>query len=71
MDAENHALPIERVADKIYLIRGHKVMLDSELATLYGVPAGRMNEQVKRNAKRFPESFTFQLTETEWGSLRS
>ena len=50
-------LPIERVASRIYLIRGEKVMLDDDLADLYQVPTGRLNEQVKRNITRFPEDF--------------
>jgi hypothetical protein len=51
-------------------IRGHAVILDSELAALYGVTAKRLNEQVKRNDARFPEDFMFQLTSAEWDSLR-
>lgn len=47
---------------KILVIRGHKVMLDSDLAALYGVTTKRLNEQVKRNRERFPEDFMFQLT---------
>ena len=46
-------------------------MTDSDLAELYGVPTGRLNEQVKRNIERFPEDFMFQLTSDEWNSLRS
>ena len=49
----------------IYTFRGHKVMLDSDLAVLYGVDTKRLNEQVKRNQKRFPPDFMFQLTEEE------
>ena len=52
----------------IYEIRGQKVMLDSDLAKLYGVLTQRLNEAVKRNAKRFPPDFMFQLTEDEWKS---
>ncbi len=55
----------ERIAQKIFLIRGMKVMLDRDLALLYGVPTHRFNEQVKRNNKRFPEDFMFQLTAKE------
>jgi hypothetical protein len=55
----------------IYEIRGHKVMLDSDLAQLYGVPTHRLNEAVKRNIKRFPDDFMFQLTEDEWENLIS
>jgi len=64
-------IPDEVVINKIYLIREHKVMLDSDLAELYGVPTKRLNEQVKRNINRFPEDFMFQLNEKEWESLRS
>ena len=55
-------IPREVIEDKIYMIRGHKVMLDRDLARLYDVPTKRLNEQVKRNIKRFPEDFMFQLT---------
>jgi hypothetical protein len=56
---------------KIYLIRGQKVMLDEDLAELYQVATGRLNEQVKRNIDRFPEDFMFQLTEGEFKNLKS
>ncbi len=65
------AISDEVVISKIYLIRKHKVMLDIDLAELYQVETKRLNEQVKRNADRFPEDFMFQLTEEEWESLRS
>ena len=58
-------VPIELIEKKIYLIRGQKVMLDKELAALYGVKPIRLREQVKRNIKRFPEDFMFQLNEKE------
>ena len=58
-------------ATSMSLIRGHKVMLDSDLAGLYGVPTHRLNEAVKRNIKRFPENFMFKLTDKEWEILRS
>jgi hypothetical protein len=61
----------ETISDKIYFIRNQKVMLDSNLAMLYGVETKRVNEQVKRNLSRFPEDFMFQLTENEYDSLRS
>lgn len=61
----------EVIERKIYLIRGHKVILDKELAKLYGVPTKRLNEQVKRNIKRFPNDFMFQLTWEEAQSLGS
>ncbi|HEV7396419.1 MAG TPA: ORF6N domain-containing protein [Pyrinomonadaceae bacterium] len=53
------------------MIRNHKVMIDVDLAELYGAPTYRLNEQVKRNRKRFPEDFMFQLTKDEAESLRS
>lgn len=59
------------VVNKIYVIRNQKVMLDSDLAELYGVETKRLNEQIRRNLDRFPEDFMFQLTEMEWDSLRS
>ena len=55
----------------IYVIRGKKVMLDRDLAKIYGVPTKRLNEQVKRNLKRFPEHFMFQLTKSEEANLKS
>jgi hypothetical protein len=64
--SENNQLSVildEMVINKIYLIRGEKVMLDSDLSELYGVETRRLNEQVKRNIDRFPEDFMFQLTE--------
>jgi hypothetical protein len=57
--------------DVITRIRGHAVILDSDLAALYGVPSKRLNEQVRRNKERFPEHFMFQLTDSEWKNLRS
>lgn len=59
------------VEGMIYVLRGHRVMLDSELATLYEVTTKRLNEQVARNPERFPPDFAFQLTEEEFTSLRS
>jgi len=59
-------VPQELIEHKIYLIRGHKVIVDSELAKLYGVSTKRLNEQVKRNMTRFPIDFMFQLTEKEF-----
>ena len=67
------ALPIltEHVERNILLIRGHRVMLDTDLAILYDVPTKRLNEQVMRNKKRFPSDFMFQLTAEEVERLRS
>lgn len=61
----------EKIESKIYLIRGHRVMIDTDLAELYGVETRRLNEQVKRNAERFPDSFMFQLTIAEEENLMS
>ena len=58
-------IPVEMIERKILLIRGEKVMLDADLAALYGVTTKRLNEQVKRNRERFPNDFMFQLTEEE------
>ncbi len=65
------SVPIEIIERRIYLIRGEKVMLDSDLAALYEVPTFRLNEAVKRNRDRFPEDFMFQLTAEEAVSLTS
>ena len=64
-------ISIETIENKIFLIRGKRVMLDKDLAELYGVTTKRLNEQVKRNKYRFPEDFMFQLTKEEAHSLRS
>ena len=61
----------ERIENKIYLIRGQKVMLDRDLAELYRVKVKRLIEQVKRNGERFPEDFMFQLSKEEFDILRS
>ncbi|MBM3255413.1 MAG: ORF6N domain-containing protein [Candidatus Omnitrophica bacterium] len=61
----------EVIATKILIIRGKRVMVDSDLAVLYGVKTKRLNEQVIRNRRRFPEDFMFQLTEVETDFLRS
>ncbi|MBI4237035.1 MAG: ORF6N domain-containing protein [Deltaproteobacteria bacterium] len=60
-----------RIEQAILLIRGHKVLLDRDLAALYGVPTKRLNEQVRRNSSRFPPDFMFQLTDQDVASLRS
>ena len=64
-------LPVEKIENKIYLIRGQKVMLDRDLADLYGVKPIRLREQVKRNKRRFPGDFLFQLSDAETDSLVS
>ena len=62
---------VQIVERRIYLIRGHKVMIDVDLAELYGVPTKGLNQRVQRNRKRFPEDFMFQLTKEEAEALRS
>jgi hypothetical protein len=63
--------PNKHIEPLILSLRGQKVILDADLAELYGVPTGRLNEQVKRNAGRFPEDFRFQLSRQEWSNLKS
>jgi phage regulator Rha-like protein len=62
---------LKQIQNMIYEIRGQKVMLDSDLAALYGVELRSLNQAVKRNIKRFPLDFMFQLTDEEWKNLRS
>lgn len=64
-------IPIEIIERKIYLIRGHKVMISMVLAELYVVETRTLNQAVKRNIQRFPEDFMFQMSETEAGALVS
>ena len=71
MSKQESGLPEEVLLQKIYLIHGIKVMLDSDLAELYGVETKRLNEQVKRNPSRFPHDFMFQLTQEQWENLKS
>ena len=63
------AITPEIITNKIFIARGKKVMLDRDLAAFYGVPTKRLNEQVKRNIKRFPSEFMFQLTQKERDEL--
>jgi hypothetical protein len=62
-------VPTEDITRSILVLRGHRALLDSELAALYGVTTKRLNEQVKRNADRFPADFIFRLTRTETEAL--
>ncbi len=64
-------IPIERIQQCIYLVRKQKVMLDKDLAAMYGVTTKRLNEQVQRNIDRFPLDFMFQLNDDETKVLRS
>ncbi|MEN9336886.1 MAG: hypothetical protein RLZZ500_1873 [Bacteroidota bacterium] len=68
---QNTMRPKETVLDKIYVIRNQKVLLDRDLAQLYGIETKRLNEAVKRNLSRFPEDFMFQLNESEFDHLKS
>ncbi len=70
MQQENF-LPPERIADKIYVVRGRNIMLDRDLAELYGVKTQALNQAVKRNSERFPEDFMFKLSQDEYKNLIS
>ena len=61
----------KQIENRIFTIKGIQVMLDSDLAEMYGVSTGRINEQVKRNNERFPDDFRFQLTEVEWSQIQA
>ena len=67
----SHLIPQERIQDKIYMLRGQKVMIDRDLAELYGVPTKVLNQAVKRNKKRFPPEFMFQLNSKEFTNWKS
>ena len=67
----NEIMSIEQIKSLIYIIRGQKVMLDSDLAKMYGIETKRLNEQVKRNLDRFPPDFMFQLNAEEFFNLKS
>lgn len=69
-EAATFPAPIEVIERRIYLIRGHKIMLDSDLAALYQVPTKSLNLAVRRNQDRFPEDFMFRLTRDELRFLR-
>ena len=62
-------IPDELISEKIYYIRGQKVMLDEDLARLYNVTTGNLNKAVARNMKRFPDDFMFRLTEEEFKNI--
>ena len=64
-------IPQDQIEKSILIIRGHRVILDTDLAKIYGVSTKRLNEQVRRNLDRFPDDFMFQLAETAEESLRS
>ena len=60
------SLDLEQIKELIYMIRGQKVMIDSDLAKLYGVETKVLNQAIKRNMRRFPDDFMFQLTSKEY-----
>ena len=62
---------LQVIQDKIYEIRGQRVMLDRDLAEMYGVTTSALNQSVKRNAQRFPEEFMFRISKTEWENMSS
>lgn len=64
-------LPLEAITHRIVVLREQKVLLDADLAALYGVQTRRLNEQVRRNAQRFPRDFMFELTPEEFANLKS
>src|SRR6202167_321268 len=68
---KHRGMPAFAVESRILFLRHHRVILDADIAKLYGVPVKRLNEQVKRNQERFPSDFMFQLTEKEHAALRS
>ena len=70
MASKQLPIPVERIEKAILLVRGHKVILDMDLADLYGVETGALNRAVKRNIQRFPDDFMFQLTGEEAERLR-
>lgn len=70
MSEKNEITPV-LVENKIFIIRDLQIMIDTDLAELYHVTTGRLNEQVRRNLEKFPEDFMFQLTDEEWEILKS
>lgn len=71
MSESNIAVAVDTVASRIVTLRGQRVIVDADLAALYGVETKRLNEQVRRNLERFPADFMFTLEQDEWEALRS
>jgi len=71
MATERAMVPLQRVAMCIHLVRGQRIIVDADLAKIYGVTTKRLNEAVKRNRARFPSDFAFQFTRQELASMRS
>ena len=71
MEETKELITIEDIHSKVFIIRGQQVMLDRDLAEIYGYEVKKLNQQVKRNIERFPEDFMFQLANSEIESVRS
>ena len=71
MSNQKESVPAGDISRLIRCIRDQRVILDNDLAAIYRVPTKRLNEQYRRNLKRFPEDFAFQLTQDEWAALGS
>ena len=71
MEETTGLMTVDNVCNRVYIIRGQQVMLDYDLAEIYGYEVKRLNEQVKRNIARFPEDFMFQLTKEEIDFVKS
>ena len=71
MEETKELITTEYIRDKVYIIRGQQVMLDQDLAEIYGYEVKKLNQQVKRNIERFPEDFMFRLSNSEIDSVRS
>ena len=71
MEETKELITIEDIRSKVFIIRGQQVMLDRDLAEIYGYEVKKLNQQVKRNIERFPEDFMFQLANSEIESVRS
>ena len=71
MEQMIEVMSVENIQNKVYVIRGHQVMLDYDLADIYGYEVKNLNQQVKRNIARFPEDFMFQLTRDEIETVKS
>ena len=71
MSAPVTSLALEAITHRIFVLRDQRVLLDSDLAALYGVDTGRLNEQVRRNRERFPKDFIFELTREGFSNLKS
>ena len=69
-DETEAIIPSERIERTIYVVRGHKVILDEDLAVLYGIDTGSFNRAIRRNQERFPKDFAFRLTTKEWINLK-